>query len=280
MRVTVTICAMVGTWTEIGDRVFVRRYALFDQNIVAVLDRGDALLVDTRSSHRQAREIVADLAALGSPRVSVVVNTHGHFDHAFGNRVFRPAPIWGHERCVAMLGERGAAQRALAAEELPDLAAELADVVLDPPDRTFPDHATIEVGGRLVELAFLGRGHTDNDIVVTVPDATVLLAGDLLENAEAPYFGDGYPMEWPATVERILALTGDRTVVVPGHGDHAGRAFVASSLTALRGVASLARRVHAGELDVAAATAVAPYRAELAIEPLERALAQLRGELE
>jgi glyoxylase-like metal-dependent hydrolase (beta-lactamase superfamily II) len=271
---------MDSPWTEIGDRVFVRRYALFDQNIVAVLDRGEALLVDTRSSHRQAREIVADLAALGSPRVGIVVNTHGHFDHAFGNRVFRPAAIWGHERCVAMLGERGADQRALAAEELPDLGEELAEVVLDPPDRTFSERATVEVGGRLVELAFLGRGHTDNDIVVIVLDAGVLLAGDLLEDAEAPYFGDGYPMEWPATVEAILALTGDRTVVVPGHGDHAGRAFVDASLGAFRAVASLARRVHAGELDLASAVALAPYPAALAVEPLERALAQLRGELD
>lgn len=270
---------MAGMWTEIGDRVFVRRYELFDQNIVVVMDRGEALVVDTRSSHRQAREVLADLVWLGSPRVAVVVNTHGHYDHAFGNSVFRPAVIWGHERCVTMLTDGAARQRALAAEELPGLAEELAEVVLDPPDRVFAERATVEIGGRLVQLAYLGRGHTDNDIVVTVPDAGILLAGDLLEDAPAPYFGDGFPMEWPATVDKILAMTGERTIVVPGHGDHAGRAFVADSLEAFRAVAALAARVHAGEVALDEAVAAGPYPGELNREPLERALAQLRGEL-
>jgi glyoxylase-like metal-dependent hydrolase (beta-lactamase superfamily II) len=267
-------------WTEIGDRVFVRRYRFFDQNIVVVLDRGEALLVDTRTTQVQAREILDDLRALGAPRVAVVVNTHGHYDHVFGNHVFRPAPIWGHERCVAMIERDGGRQRETAAGEVPDLAAEIAAVELDPPDRTFTDRATIAIGNRPVELAHLGRGHTDNDIVVRVADADVLCAGDLLENGAPPYFGDGFPIDWPATAAALLDLTGERTIVVPGHGNHAGRAFVETSLAALRDVAALAGRVHAGELDLEAAIASAPYPARAAREPIERALAQLRGELD
>ena len=97
--------------------------------------------------------------------------------------------------------------------------------------------------GREVRLAYLGRGHTDNDIVVSIPDADVLCAGDLLENGNPPYFGDGYPMDWPATVEAMLAMAGRATVVVPGHGDIAGRSFVTGSLAAIRSIAELARRV-------------------------------------
>ena len=270
---------MTRLWTEIGDKVFVRRYAFFDQNIVAVLDRGEALLVDTRTTTRQAREISDDLRELGSPRVPVVVNTHGHYDHVFGNSVFRPAVVWGHERCVTMIERSGERMRSSAAAAIPVLAADLAEVVLDPPDRTFTERATVDIGGRVVELTYLGRGHTDNDIVLAVPDAGVLCAGDLLENGATPYFGDGYPLDWPATAEALLGLVGDRTVVVPGHGDHAGRAFVESSLRAFRDVAALARRVHGGELPLDDAVAVAPYPAATALEPLQRALAQLRGEL-
>ena len=62
-----------------------------------------ALVIDTRSTHVQAREIVDDLRELTAAPVTVVVDTHGHFDHAFGNHVFRPAPIWGHEGCVAFM---------------------------------------------------------------------------------------------------------------------------------------------------------------------------------
>lgn len=271
---------MTPRWTEVGDRVFVRRYAFFDQNIVAVLDGGEALLVDTRSTHRQAGEIVDDLRELGSPRVPVVVNTHGHYDHCFGNSVFRPAVVWGHECCVTMIERHGEQMRSSVAAEIPVLAADLARVVIDPPDRVFAQRATVEIGGRLVELAFLGRGHTDNDIVLVVPDADVVCAGDLLENGATPYFGDGYPLDWPATAEALLGLVGARTVVVPGHGDHAGRAFAEASLAGFRALAGLARRVHAGEVSIDDAVAGAPYPAAAAREPLERALAQLRGDLD
>ena len=44
-------------WVELGDRFFVRRYAFYDQNIGLVLGRGAALVIDTRSTHVQAREI-------------------------------------------------------------------------------------------------------------------------------------------------------------------------------------------------------------------------------
>jgi glyoxylase-like metal-dependent hydrolase (beta-lactamase superfamily II) len=270
---------MDATWTEIADRVFVRRYRFLDQDIVAVLGGSGALVVDTRSTPRQAREVLDDLRALGSPRVGIVVNTHGHYDHAFGNAVFRPAVIWGHERCAAMIRATGERQRAAVAAELPALADDLAEVVLDPPDRWFTDRATIDLDGRAIELTYLGRGHTDNDIVVGVPDAGVLCAGDLLENGAPPYFGDAYPMDWPSTVEAMLGLVDERTVVVPGHGDPGGRRFVESSLAELRAVAALADRVARGELAVEDAIPLVPYPERSAREPLERALAQLRGEL-
>ena len=272
---------MSAAWTEIGDHVFVRRYAVFDQNIVAVLDRGEALVVDTRSTATHGREILSDLRELGSPRVAVVVNTHGHFDHAFGNASFRPAVIWGHERCVPMLvGERAVRQRIHAAELLPELAADLAFADLDPPTRVFASAARVEIGSREILLHYLGRGHTDNDIIVRMPDTDVLCAGDLLENGATPYFGDGYPLDWPATAAALAELAGPATVVVPGHGDHAGHEFALTQLAGFKTLAELSRRVHAGALTVGEALLQAPYPAADAAEPLDRAMAQLRGELD
>ena len=271
---------MAGPWTEVGDGILVRRYEFADQNIVALIGRDETLVVDTRTTLRHAAEIQADLTAIAAPPVTVVVNTHGHSDHVFGNHAFRPCVIWGHERCVTMITQTGEMQRARLVEYLPDMADEMAEVVLDPPDRTMTDRATVEYGGRQVELRYLGRGHTDNDIVLIAADADVLLAGDLLENAPAPYFGDGFPLDWPDTAERILELVGENTAVVPGHGDHAGRQFAADSLRDFLALASAARRLHGGELDMEAAVAASPYPAQVAPEILQRALAQLRGELD
>ena len=169
--------------------MFVRRYAFFDQNIGVILGGDEALVIDTRSTHVQAREVLADLRELTARPVTIVVDTHGHFDHAFGNHVFRPAPIWGHEGCVTFMERTGEVRRARIGEQNPAIAADLAEVVIDPPDRTFAETAYVEVGGRRVILRFLGLGHTDHDIVVDVPGTGVLFAGDLLENGAVPSFG-------------------------------------------------------------------------------------------
>jgi glyoxylase-like metal-dependent hydrolase (beta-lactamase superfamily II) len=266
-------------WVEVGDRVFVRRYAFFDQNIGVVLGGDEALVIDTRSTHAQAREILTDLRELTPAPVTVVVDTHGHFDHAYGNHVFRPAPIWGHERCVTFMARTAEQRRAGIAAEEPAIAADLPEVVIDPPDRTFAETAFVEVGGRRVELRYLGRGHTDHDIVVRVPGGGVLFAGDLIENGAVPYYGDGYPLDWPETAFRVAELVDG--VVVPGHGAHAGRAFIDDQAVAIAGLADLARRVHRGELsldDALGQTPFAEYPGEQIRRPLQRALAQLRGE--
>jgi glyoxylase-like metal-dependent hydrolase (beta-lactamase superfamily II) len=273
--------ATMSKWTEIGDRVFVRRYAFFDQNIGVVLGPGAAMVIDTRSSHAQAREILDDLRDLTDDPVTVVVDTHGHFDHAWGNHVFRPAPIWGHARCVTFMERTAEVRRARIATEQPELAADLPEVVIDPPDRVFDEMGNPEVGGRRVELLHLGRGHTDHDIVVRVPDANVLFAGDLLEQGAVPFFGDGYPLDWPETALRVAELS--TGVVVPGHGDHGGPAFADEQAGALLQLAEVARRVHRNEMtlnDAVAATPFPAYPAEDVRRPLLRALEQLRGELD
>lgn len=271
----------MSVWTEVGDRVFTRRYAFYDQNIGAILGDDGVLIVDTRISHRQADEILADLRSLTSLPVRAVVNTHGHNDHAFGNHRFRPAPIWGHARCARMITETGRAQIASVSAAIPDLAADMAEVILDPPDRTFEGDSTtvdFDAGGRRIELRYLGRGHTDNDVVVLVPDANVLFAGDLVENGAPPFYGDGFPMEWPATVERMVELvTG---AVVPGHGEVGDKAFAVRSMVEIRTIAELASLVHDGTLSLDDAVLRTPYPADGAHEPLARALAQLRGELD
>jgi glyoxylase-like metal-dependent hydrolase (beta-lactamase superfamily II) len=172
------------------------------------------------------------------------------------------------------------ARRPRIAAENADIAADLTEVVIDPPDKTFSETAYVEVGGRRVELRFLGRGHTDHDIVVDVRDAGVLFAGDLLENGAVPSFGDAYPLDWPETASRVAELA--YGVVVPGHGDHGGRAFADEQAAAIGGLAFLARRVRDGDLTIDEAVAQTPfpaYPAEDVRKPLLRALAQLRGEL-
>lgn len=246
-------------WLEVADRVFVRRYAFYDQCIGVVIGSEGAAVIDTRTTYAQADELRRELAVLTSAPTTVV-NTHHHYDHTFGNARFAPGPIWGHDRCAATLREDGEAMRRRVMRELPDLVDELSEIEILPPDRTFAETAAVDLGDRSVELRYLGRGHTDNDIVALVPDAGVMFAGDLLENDAPPSFGDAYPIAWAETVgERLLPLV--RDVVVPGHGTPAGRDFAERCAGELALLARLVQSSVSGAMGLDEVMAASPYPA-------------------
>ena len=261
---------MSSPWREVGDRVWVRRYESLDQTIGVIGGETGLVVIDTRSSHRLADELRADLAHLPGS-LAAVVNTHGHWDHAFGNARFLPAPIWGHVRCAAMIVERGDEMRIRAQRSYPSEA--IGDVELTPPTELIEESATLDLGDRQVELRYLGRGHTDNDIVVVVPDASVLFAGDLLEDAPAPGFGDSYPIDWVAAGRALLDLVTD--VVVPGHGDPFDIAFAERQVADLAVLAELAREIASGTIGHEEAVRRSPFPAEDTSVALERARREL-----
>lgn len=200
-------------FTEVADRVWVARYPTYDVNVSLVGGSDGLLVVDTHGSAELAREVVEDVRRVGVGDVTGVVNTHWHFDHTYGNGAFRTAygevPIVAHETASDELERWGDA-----------------DIVVLP-DRTFSSALVLDLGDRGVELVHPGRGHTGGDLVARVPDADVVLAGDLVEEAAPPWFGaDSWPMDWPLTLDVVLGLTTAATVVVPGHGVPVGRAFV------------------------------------------------------
>ena len=257
-------------WREVGHRVWIRRYESLDQTIGVVGGEAGLVVIDTRAHHRAADELRGDLRRLPGS-VHAVVNTHGHWDHAFGNARFLPAPIWGHLRCAPMVVERGPAVITRLRGEYPGEPWD--DVVLTPPDRLFEETATLDLGDRRVELRYLGRGHTDNDVVVLVPDASVLFAGDLLENAPAPGFGDSYPIAWAETGRALLELV-DGTVV-PGHGDPFDRAFAERQVAELAELARLGRDAASGAISLDEAVRRSPFSAGPSAEALERARLEL-----
>jgi glyoxylase-like metal-dependent hydrolase (beta-lactamase superfamily II) len=95
------------------------------------------------------------------------------------------------------------------------------------PDETFSSAKVLDLGDRVVELVYPGRGHSSGDIVIRVPDVDVVLAGDLVEESSPPYFNDdSWPMDWPLSLDMVLSLTTSASVVVPGHGSPVDRDFV------------------------------------------------------
>jgi glyoxylase-like metal-dependent hydrolase (beta-lactamase superfamily II) len=263
-------------WREVADKVYVRRYVDFDVTIGLVVGDDAALVIDTRGSERQGRELAGEIRWITNENL-IVANTHHHYDHAFGNYAFLPAEMWGHEQCSARLrADSRTTQYALAAA-MPEFAHEYTDTRITPPTKTFRESVRLDLGNRKVDLAHYGRGHTDNDIVVVVPDVHAVFAGDLVEQGGPPSFEDSYPMDWPTTLGRMLEVA--QGPVIPGHGEVVSRAFVEGQLADLSALAQLARRVRFEGGSANDALPLAPFPATVARIALMRAFAQLAGEL-
>jgi glyoxylase-like metal-dependent hydrolase (beta-lactamase superfamily II) len=270
------------SFVEVGPAVFVLRYPVLDVSVTLVVGEAAAAVVDTLSSDRQAREL-RDAVRSVTPLPLVLVNTHYHFDHSYGNAILAEGdrPVWGHEAAARALRDDGERDQRLWYEmyrpTLPDLAEELAAVTIRPPDHLVHRQATVDLGGRVVELLHFGRGHTDGDIVVSMADASVLVAGDLVESGGPPSFGDAYPLEWPETVGALLHLVTPATVVVPGHGPTVGMDFVRAQHDDLTELAWLIREGHADGAPAEAIAAKAPFDPATSLKAVQRGLAELGG---
>ena len=201
---------------ELSEGVFRRLYPFLRLNIGVVLGEDGVLLIDTRESHEAAEELARELCALTSKPVRWIVNTHWHWDHVFGNAVFPHATIWGHRLCRRALRDNPDQHRNDARKWMPDERfGEIERVEIVPPHETFEALTSIDIGGKKVEAAYHGRGHTDGDILIHCGEVTFM--GDLVEEGAPPKMGDSYPFDWPATLAAARSTL--RSTVVPGHGE-------------------------------------------------------------
>ena len=100
-------------------------------------------------------------------------------------------------------------------EEADVAAAECGEFRLRGSDIAFEERLTLELGHRDVQVLFLGRANTAGDAIVYVPDAKVVMTGDVLVHP-FPFATQSYIREWAAVLRRIEAMDAD--TIVPGHG--------------------------------------------------------------
>jgi len=235
---------------KVAEGVYYATGGVGSNNVVIVND-DDVLIVDDGSTPAAARAFVADIKLLTPKPVRTVVNTHFHYDHTDGNQIFGPeVAIIGHEYIRRMISdpaifkrepyltsltvrfpetiaslkqkipaEKDAAKKTAMTKELASAEAtvqSMKDLKATPPNTTYDSKLVLYKGKREIQLLFLGRGHTQGDTFVYLPQEKIICTGDEEEGARVAYMGDAVFDEWVTTLERLKQM--DFKLVLPGHG--------------------------------------------------------------
>jgi glyoxylase-like metal-dependent hydrolase (beta-lactamase superfamily II) len=181
-----------------------------------VIGDDGVLVIDTFFYPDAARALLGEIRRITDKPIRYVVNTHYHIDHVSGDALFKAAgatiiahsnvPGWIHGENVHLMG--GDKIR-------PDIKAQIDALIL--PDRTVDGTTILTLGKRRIELRPV-TGHTGGDLLVSVPDAKVLFAGDILWNHISPTTIDGKIIIWTQDLAHLEAMPGPVTFV-PGHGE-------------------------------------------------------------
>ncbi len=218
-----------------------------ESNAALISGQGESLLVDTLwDLPRTTAMLNAFGPQLESAPIRRLVNTHADGDHWFGNEMAEASQIISTKSAARSMLRHGPAQmqhlrhvskacRLLSYIPLPKhsnwrVFAEYLEAMVRPfdfsnikpalPTSTFSGRLHLDVGGRQVMLIEVGPAHTSGDLIVFLPDARIVFAGDILFHGTTPLLWDGSARNWIKACERILDLKPE--TVVPGHGPITG----------------------------------------------------------
>ena len=205
-------------------------------NTGLVIGTNASLLIDTLWDLPLTRRMLNAMQPfVTAAPIRTVVNTHGDSDHYWGNAALPEAEIISSTAAVETMRPEPSALiwfrrlgQIIYSLPLPDCRPiggwfsrsmapyDFRGLKLRRPTRTFDGSLVLEIGGREVRLREIKNGHSSGDVVIEVPDARLLYAGDIVFCGVVPLTWCGSPREMIAALDQLLALKID--VIVPGHG--------------------------------------------------------------
>lgn len=196
----------------------------FINNAGFVLDDGGLSVIDTCGTERRTRAFLDAIARTTAMAPARLLLTHHHADHTNGNGLVRAPVIIGHERTrerMLMAGGRPG----------PDIIdpVDFGQIAPIPPDVVFNDRQSVIEGERRLLLSYVGRpAHSDNDVIVWLPDERVLFSGDIVMHGSMPLAMEGSVSGILYVLRGLLEL--DPRVVVPGHGSVGGPELIEKTI--------------------------------------------------
>ena len=199
-------------------------YFLYDDlssNSVFLVTDDGVLVIDTRQHPAHGRDLIERIRKITDKPVRWVINTHAHGDHYYGNPAFKAigATIIAHRDVVAGMvkNEQLEFKRRLAFFK--SLNLDPAEVKTVLPDVIFDSRLTIRLGGRTVEIMYLGPAQNPGDTLVYFPHARALYVGGPFANNNWSNMSFTPSMDgWIAMLLKIAAME-NVDMFLPGHGD-------------------------------------------------------------
>ena len=221
--------------TKISDHVWA---IMGFPNIAIVVGSRATLVVDTGLGPKNGATIARVAAKLAPNNTRLfLTTTHFHPEHAGGEPGFPASTILirdavqqqemekhGQEM-IDMFSGRSAENKEL-----------LAGVVLRPPDVTFSQEATVDLGGVTARLLWFGGAHTKGDELTFVEPDRTLVSGDVVQNKVIPgIFGDGgTPATWLAVLDKVEALNAAH--ILPDHSEPGDGSLVGAERNLIAGI--------------------------------------------
>ena len=201
---------------ELGDGVYsyeALRSSGQDENIewfttvsmFVVTDEG-VLVADGQGNVEATQTMVDMIAETTDQPITHVVICSDHGDHTGGNTAFPSDATFIASSTSQATMERSANN--------PNRREGSPPVIV--PQETVDDLMTLTLGGKEIQIMFLGRAHTGGDLSVYVPADKVLFMSEAFLNRVFPAMRSAYPSEWSEVTNKALAM--DVDVYIPGHG--------------------------------------------------------------
>lgn len=244
-------------------------------SLFVVTDEG-VLVADGQGSVEETQRMIDEIAAITDQPIVHVVVASDHGDHTGGNSAFADdVRFHAHPTSAAAL------------ETMAESAGGGAPVRLA--TDLVEEREVLTLGGRQIEVLFLGRAHTGGDLSVYLPAEKVLFMSEAYLHRVFPAMRTAYPSEWVEMIERAQAL--DVDIYVPGHGFVDDPSILDDELElfqeAIRLVNSEARRLHEAGVPLEQAQLQANFgdleswslRDSQGARAIEQVYAELNGEL-
>jgi glyoxylase-like metal-dependent hydrolase (beta-lactamase superfamily II) len=183
-----------------------------------VVTRTGVVVIDALASPAQGKTLLRTIRTITPLPIQWLILTHHHPDHTFGAIVFKRAgaKVIAHPDRRTLASEDGDDAMVSAWTGVLGLREMQGFAFADTPDIPITHDTTLVLGGRTFDIQVPGTAHTPGDLVIWVPDARVLFAGDLLIEDGVAMVVDGSSSGLLAALDRLEALK--PVAVMPGHG--------------------------------------------------------------